>query len=98
MPSAADGSWLSPTEADAEWWSPISMDGHIHGWTAERVEVLLCYQREGDSKSGFRTSWRTLHVEQIEEPQLLDVPFAFDQPDYDASAREVRFVHCRIEG
>jgi hypothetical protein len=72
------------------------VEPYIHGWTLDGVEVLLCYQREGESTSGFRTSWRTLHVDRIVEPELLDVVFAFDQADYDESAPEVRFVHCKV--
>ena len=72
------------------------VEPYIHGLTSEGIEVVLCYQREGDSASGFRTSWRTFHVDRIEAFEILPVKFVFDRADFEASAREVRNVHCTV--
>lgn len=69
------------------------VEPYIHGLTSDGTEVLLCYQREGESASRLG-SWRTLHLDRLQAVQLTDVTFPFNQADFDPTAREVRSIHC----
>lgn len=72
------------------------VEPYIHGRTTAGREVVLCFQREGESATG-GGGWRLLHVDQIVDLQMLDVTFPFDAATYDPHADEVRHVHCRVD-
>jgi hypothetical protein len=72
------------------------LEPYVHGKTAEGAEVLLCYQREGETQSGYRSHWRTLHLAKIEDIRVLDVSFPFLRSEYDGQTPEIRTVHCHV--
>ena len=72
------------------------VEPYIHGNTSAGIEVLLGFQRQGGSTSGYRSSWRTFHVAKISCLELTNIAFLFQQESYHPTAREVSTIHCQV--
>ena len=58
------------------------VEPYVHGRTSAGIEVLLCFQREGSTSSGYRSHWRALHLGRIEHADMLGVHFPFTRPEF----------------
>lgn len=73
------------------------VEPYSHGFAADGREMLVAYQRGGDSESGQQTGWKAMVVADLHQLQRLDVPFVASRADYnpDYSKNLVR-VHCCV--
>jgi hypothetical protein len=70
---------------------------HGHGTRRSGIEVILVYQRSGQSSSGHPEGWKTLRVADVDEVEPLSGRFLRVRADADPSARELGTVHCFAE-
>lgn len=88
MRSAVGVSLESPIEVGRGWLSP------------SRTAVLVAFQRAGESASGHGEGWKAVHVDelQLDEVEVLDVPFVVNQGGYREGgySKNLEEVHCCV--
>ena len=60
--------------------------------------MLVAYQRAGHSASGRAEGWKALHVDELSDVSILDIPFIVDSDGYRAGGRSKNLatVHCCV--
>lgn len=74
------------------------VEPYSHGFSRERREVLVAFQRTGESDSGHVQGWKAFHVDEMGEVVILDVPFMVNQAGYRGGgySKNLGEVHCCV--
>jgi hypothetical protein len=74
------------------------VEPYLHGTRHSDIEILVCFQRSGESTSGTTTGWKALHVNEIEALDVTDIPFLGTEPGFnpDGSSYNVAALHCMV--
>jgi hypothetical protein len=73
------------------------VEPRCHGFGADGHEVLVVYQRAGESASGQGEGWKALAVEEIDGIETVDVTFLPDRPGYRPGlSKNIVDVHCYV--
>ncbi len=73
------------------------VEAHAHGVSPDGLEVVVTFQRSGESRSGSPVGWKALHVSDIGRLVLLDETFE-PRDGYQPGGRSDNLaeVHCCI--
>lgn len=73
------------------------VEPHAHGVSPDGDEVVVVFQRSGESRSGNPVGWKALHAAELTRLTLLEVTFEA-RDGYRAGGRSdnLREVHCCI--
>lgn len=72
------------------------VEPYIYGCGAASVELLLCYQVEGVSRSGATTGWKTIRLAGVESADPMSVVSLRPRVEYVGHARGFASVHCQV--
>jgi hypothetical protein len=73
------------------------VEAHAHGVSSDGVEVVVTFQRSGESRSGNPVGWKALHVADIHGIVVLETTFE-PRDGYQPGGRSDNLaeVHCCI--
>lgn len=74
------------------------IEPYSHGVSRDGREILVAFQKAGDSASGHGEGWKAFHVDELDEVVDLDVPFVANQVGYRAGGQSKNLVqvHCCV--
>jgi hypothetical protein len=73
------------------------VEPYCHGFAADGREMLVAFQREGESASGQEAGWKAMVIADLEHVELLDVPFVASRADYNPDySKNLARVHCCV--
>lgn len=71
------------------------VEPHAHGTSPDRLEVLVAFQRSGESRSGNPTGWKAFHAEDLRGLRILEETFEIrDGYRPGGHSDNLREVHC----
>lgn len=74
------------------------IEPYSHGVARDGREVLVAFQRAGESGSGQSQGWKAFHVERLSAVADMEVPFIANQAEYRSGghSKNLASVHCCV--